>query len=95
MAMREELIADQGGVDNLSVAKLALIEMIARDVYFPDECARRARRSTRSKKQDPRAEEKIKVTAKDSSAGRIRKRRWRMPPNRVDPYRKISQQGDR
>jgi hypothetical protein len=40
-AMREELISDQGGSDNLSVAKLALIEMIARDVYFLDECDRR------------------------------------------------------
>jgi hypothetical protein len=40
-AMREELILDQGGAENLSVAKLALIEMIARDVYFLDECDRR------------------------------------------------------
>ena len=39
--MREELIADQGGIDTLSVAKLALIEMIARDVYFLDETDRR------------------------------------------------------
>ena len=41
MAMREELIADMGGMDNLSVTKLALIEMVARDVYFLDECDRR------------------------------------------------------
>jgi hypothetical protein len=40
-AMREELILDQGGADNLSVAKLALIEMIARDTYFLDECDRK------------------------------------------------------
>jgi hypothetical protein len=40
-AMREELIRDQGGVENLSVAKLALIEMIARDTYFLDETDRR------------------------------------------------------
>ena len=37
--MREELILDQGGADNLSVAKLALI--IARDTYFLDECDRK------------------------------------------------------
>jgi hypothetical protein len=41
VAMREELIADQGGAENMSIAKLALIEMIARDVYFLDECDRR------------------------------------------------------
>ena len=40
-AMREELISDQGGADNLGVAKLALIEMIARDVFFLDETDRR------------------------------------------------------
>jgi hypothetical protein len=39
--MREESILDQGGADNLSVAKLALIEMIARDTYFLDECDRK------------------------------------------------------
>jgi len=41
VAMREELIADQGGAEHLSVARLALIEMIARDVYFLDESDRR------------------------------------------------------
>jgi hypothetical protein len=40
-AMREELIADMGGTDQLSTAKLALIEMTARDVYFLDEIDRR------------------------------------------------------
>lgn len=40
-AMRDELIADQGGTESLSVAKLALIELIARDTYFLDECDRR------------------------------------------------------
>jgi hypothetical protein len=44
VAMRDELIADQGGTDNLSVAKLALIEMVARDVYFLDECDKRIMR---------------------------------------------------
>ena len=39
--MREELISDMGGADNLSVAKLALVEIIARDTYFLDECDRR------------------------------------------------------
>ena len=41
VAMRNELIADHGGVENMSIAKLALIELIARDVYFVDECDRR------------------------------------------------------
>lgn len=35
------LIADAGGEKNLSTAKLILIEMIGRDVYFLDECDRR------------------------------------------------------
>lgn len=39
--MREELILDQGGADNLSMAKLSLIEMIARDTYFLGECDRK------------------------------------------------------
>ena len=37
VAIRMELIADHGGTENLSIAKLALIELIARDVYFCDE----------------------------------------------------------
>jgi hypothetical protein len=41
VALRQELILDQGGEEHLSMAKLALIEMIARDVYFLDECDRR------------------------------------------------------
>jgi hypothetical protein len=41
LAMRQGLILDQGGEEHLSVAKLALIEMIARDTYFLDECDRR------------------------------------------------------
>ena len=40
-AMRQELIADLGGTEELSTAKLALIEMIARDTYFLDEIDRR------------------------------------------------------
>jgi hypothetical protein len=40
-AMKQELIADLGGTEEISAAKLALIEMIARDVYFLDETDRR------------------------------------------------------
>jgi hypothetical protein len=56
VAMRQELITDQGGEEYLSVAKLALIEMIARDVYFLDECDRRIFKAIyhRKKKQHPR-----------------------------------------
>jgi hypothetical protein len=39
--MREELILDMGGAESLSVAKLALVEIIARDTYFLDESERR------------------------------------------------------
>ena len=36
-AMRNDLIKERGGPDNLSVVQLTLIELIARDVYFVDE----------------------------------------------------------
>jgi hypothetical protein len=42
LAVRDELIADLGGVENLSTAKLCLIELITRDVYFTDEIDGRA-----------------------------------------------------
>jgi hypothetical protein len=58
-AMREELISDQGGSDNLSVAKLALIEMICRDVYFLDECDRRIFRAIYKVSQQEKVLEKI------------------------------------
>jgi hypothetical protein len=41
VAFQQELIVDQGGADNLSAAKLALIELIGRDTYFCDEIDRR------------------------------------------------------
>ena len=41
VAVREQLIADMGGADNISAAKLVLIEMVGRDIYFLDECDRR------------------------------------------------------
>ena len=37
VAMRNDLIKERGGPDNLSVAQLTLIERITRDVYFVDE----------------------------------------------------------
>src|SRR5215467_6530066 len=37
VAMRNDLIKERGGPENLSVAQLTLIELIARDVYFVDE----------------------------------------------------------
>jgi len=41
LAMRNDLIEERGGSDNLSVAQLTLIELIARDTYFVDEIDRR------------------------------------------------------
>jgi hypothetical protein len=41
VAFQQELIRDQGGAENLSVAKLTLIELCARDLYFCDEIDRR------------------------------------------------------
>jgi hypothetical protein len=41
IAVQQEIIADLGGVDQLSAAKLCLVELIARDVYFCDEIDRR------------------------------------------------------
>jgi hypothetical protein len=57
--MREELIADQGGAENLSVAKLALIEVIARDVYFLDETDRRIFRAIYKAGRREKAEERL------------------------------------
>ena len=37
VAFRSALIEERGGADNLSLAELTLIELIARDVYFIDE----------------------------------------------------------
>jgi hypothetical protein len=41
VAMRDELIKERGGPDNLSVAELTIIELIARDIFFADEVDRR------------------------------------------------------
>jgi hypothetical protein len=41
MRIHGELIADLGGIDNVTTAKLLLVELIARDVYFADETDRR------------------------------------------------------
>ena len=40
-AVRQKMLVDLGGESNLSTAKLMLIEMVARDTYFLDECDRR------------------------------------------------------
>jgi hypothetical protein len=41
VAIGDQLLADMGGEENCSTAKLMLIEMIRRDVYFLDETDRR------------------------------------------------------
>ena len=41
MAIGDELLRDLGGEENCSTAKLMLIEMVRRDVYFCDEIDRR------------------------------------------------------
>ena len=41
LRVQAELIADQGGIEHLSTARLVLIELVARDVYFLDETDRR------------------------------------------------------
>jgi hypothetical protein len=41
MNVQAALIADLGGAAELSTARLVLIELIARDIYFLDECDRR------------------------------------------------------
>jgi hypothetical protein len=41
VTVKAKLIADLGGEENLSVAKLVILEMIARDVFYLDECDRR------------------------------------------------------
>ena len=41
MEFRNRLIRDQGGMDNLSAARLAVIELAARDAYYLDEQDRR------------------------------------------------------
>jgi hypothetical protein len=40
-AMREALIQERGGPDNLSVAELTMIELVARDTFYVDEIDRR------------------------------------------------------
>jgi len=39
--VRDQLLADMGGVENISAARLVLVEMISRDIYYLDECDRR------------------------------------------------------
>lgn len=41
VGVRDEILSDLGGADQLSAAKLILVELIARDVYFCDEIDRR------------------------------------------------------
>jgi len=54
MMLRDELIKDQGGAEELSTAKLALIEVISRDVYYLDEIDRRIKElMTKANKMSP------------------------------------------
>ena len=41
MEFRDQLIRDQGGMDNLSAARLAVIELAVRDAYYLEEQDRR------------------------------------------------------
>ncbi len=41
MAVQQRIITDMGGRENLSTAKLVLIELIGRDIYVLDETDRR------------------------------------------------------
>ena len=41
VAVRDEILRDLSGAEGLAATKLVLVEMIARDVYFLDECDRR------------------------------------------------------
>ena len=41
MRVQQELIADQGGGNAMSTARLVLVEMVARDVFYLDETDRR------------------------------------------------------
>ena len=59
MAVRDEILADLGGAEGLAATKLVLVEMIARDVYFLDECDRRIFKAIYKVAAQERALEKL------------------------------------
>jgi hypothetical protein len=64
VAIGDELLADLGGEENCSTAKLMLIEMVRRDVYFLDETDKRIFRYLYKEGQDPMQGHKAKAGAK-------------------------------
>jgi hypothetical protein len=64
VAIGDQLLADLGGEANCSTAKLMLIEMVRRDVYFLDETDKRIFRYLYQVSQDPQVGIKAKTSAK-------------------------------
>jgi hypothetical protein len=64
VAIGDQLLADLGGEANCSTAKLMLIEMVRRDVYFLDETDKRIFRYLYQVGQDPILGIKAKQSAK-------------------------------
>lgn len=64
VAIGDQLLADLGGEANCSTAKLMLIEMVRRDVYFLDETDKRIFRYLYTVGQDPILGIKAKQSAK-------------------------------
>jgi len=61
MKVQQELIKDQGGAENMSTARLVLVELIARDVFYLDETDRRIFRTL---KEYPKVKNKPAALAK-------------------------------
>ena len=59
VAVRDEILRDLGGAEGLAATKLVLVEMIARDVYFLDECDRRIFKAIYKVSAQERALEKL------------------------------------
>jgi hypothetical protein len=64
VAIGDQLLADMGGEENCSTAKLMLIELVRRDVYFLDETDKRIFRHLYTMGQDPLIGHKAKSSAK-------------------------------
>jgi hypothetical protein len=59
VAVRDEILRDLGGAEGLAATKLVLVELIARDVYFLDECDRRIFKAIYKVSAQERALEKL------------------------------------
>jgi hypothetical protein len=64
VAIGNELLQDMGGEENCSTAKLVLIELIRRDVYFCDEIDKRIFRYIYEVGQDSQVGKQAKASAK-------------------------------